>query len=52
MNQDRMQQSTIQWECQQLLNRITSLTDQRDWEALAMCYTELKFRSSKFIHSL
>jgi hypothetical protein len=40
MNQHRMQQSIIQWECQQLLNRMTTLTDQRDWEALAMCYTE------------
>jgi len=37
-----------QWECQQLLNRITMLTDDCDWEQLANCYTEdgILFRPS------
>lgn len=34
-----MQRAIIEWECQQHLNRVTSLTDQQNWEALAQCYT-------------
>jgi hypothetical protein len=40
MNSDRLQRAAIQWECQQHLNKVTNLTDQRAWEQLAMCYTE------------
>lgn len=40
MNPDRIEQTVIQWECQQLLNRVVSLTDRQDWEALANCYAE------------
>lgn len=30
----------IQWQCQQLINRVTNLVDQRRWQELALCYTE------------
>ena len=30
----------IQWECQQLLNRVMMLMDSARWEDLAACYTE------------
>ncbi len=40
MTEERIQQAIIQMECQQHLNRVTSLTDRADWEALADCYTE------------
>lgn len=32
--------SLIQWQCQQLLNRVVTLTDQAQWEQLAECYSE------------
>ena len=37
---DRSQYSVIEWECQQLLNRVTNLIDARQWEALIDCYLE------------
>jgi len=37
---DRTQTAIIQWECQQLLNRVVMLMDACDWEALAELYTE------------
>ena len=37
---DRNNLATIQWECQQLLNRVTNLIDARQWEALVECYVE------------
>lgn len=40
MEAERIEQATIQWECQQLLNRMTMLMDQQQWEALANCYTK------------
>lgn len=36
----RLEQAVMQWECQQLLNRVTMLMDQQQWQALAQCYTE------------
>lgn len=38
----------IQWECQQLLNRAVTLTDEQQWEALSKCYTDdaVMFRPS------
>ena len=35
-----MERAIIQWECQQLLNRVTNLIDRRQWEALVDCYAE------------
>jgi len=40
MHSDRIEHAVIHWECQQLLNRVASLTDQQNWEALADCYME------------
>lgn len=40
MNAERIEQAVIQWECQQLLNLMTNLMDQHEWQALALCYTE------------
>lgn len=40
MEFERIEQVVIQWECQQLLNRMTNLMDQQKWQALANCYTE------------
>jgi hypothetical protein len=40
MNSERLQRAVIQWECQQHLNKVTSLTDQQDWKQLANCYSE------------
>jgi hypothetical protein len=40
MDAERIEQAVIQWECQQLLNRMTNLMDQQQWQALALCYTE------------
>jgi hypothetical protein len=40
MDSDRLRQAVIQWECQQHLNKVIRLTDQQEWERLAMCYTE------------
>jgi len=37
---DRSDRTIIQWECQQLLNRITNLIDARQWEALVECYVD------------
>lgn len=37
---DRSNRSMIQWECQQLLNRVTNLIDSRQWGALVDCYLE------------
>ena len=37
---DRNEKFLIQWECQQLLNRVTNLIDARQWEALVGCYVE------------
>ena len=37
---DRSKRAIIQWECQQLLNRVTNLIDSRQWEALVDCYLE------------
>ncbi|WP_321397047.1 nuclear transport factor 2 family protein [Emcibacter sp.] len=31
---------SIEWDCQQLLNRVTNLLDQGRWQELADCYTE------------
>lgn len=36
----RQETALIQWECQQLLNRVTMLLDERNWQALANHYTE------------
>lgn len=36
----RTEIALIQWECQQLLNRVTLLTDNADWQVLVQCYTE------------
>ena len=30
----------IQWECQQLLYRVTMYTDKREWRSLADCYSD------------
>lgn len=45
---DRQQKAIIQVECQQFLNRVTSLIDAGQWEELALCYTEdgILFRPS------
>lgn len=45
---NRTEKSVIQWECQQLLNRVMNLTDSTNWEALAACYAEeaMLFRPS------
>jgi ketosteroid isomerase-like protein len=40
MESERIEHAVIQWECQQLLNRMTMLMDQQQWQALAQCYTE------------
>lgn len=40
MEAERIEQAVIGWECQQLLNRMTNLMDQQQWQALALCYTE------------
>jgi ketosteroid isomerase-like protein len=40
MEAERIEHAVIQWECQQLLNRMTNLMDQQQWQALAQCYTE------------
>jgi ketosteroid isomerase-like protein len=40
MDAERIKQAVIQWECQQLLNLMTNLMDQQQWQALALCYTE------------
>ncbi len=40
MEAERIEQAVIQWECQQLLNRVTMLMDQQQWQALANCYTQ------------
>ncbi len=40
MEVSREERNHIEWECQQLLNKVTTLTDRREWEALAQCYTE------------
>lgn len=37
---DRADIQTIQWECQQLLNRVTNLMDAARWDQLAACYAE------------
>lgn len=38
MNRSEIQM--VQWECQQLLNHVTNLTDAGEWEQLAACYSE------------
>lgn len=45
---DRHDLNAIQWECQQLLNRVTNLIDSRQWETLVECYLEdgILFRPS------
>lgn len=40
MESERIENAVIQWECQQLLNRMTILMDQQQWQALANCYTQ------------
>lgn len=40
MEAQRIEDAVMQWECQQLLNHMTNLMDQQQWQALAMCYTE------------
>jgi hypothetical protein len=37
---NRSDRAIIQWECQQLLNRVTNLIDSRQWAALVECYIE------------
>ena len=37
---DRAEIQMIQWECQQLLNRVTNLMDAAQWQALAECYAD------------
>ncbi|MGD8324886.1 MAG: nuclear transport factor 2 family protein [Gammaproteobacteria bacterium] len=37
---DRDNRTSIQWECQQLLNRVTNLIDGRQWEELVDCYLD------------
>jgi len=37
---ERNDRAIIEWECQQLLNRVTNLIDSRQWETLVECYTE------------
>lgn len=39
-NISRMDKAVIQWECQQLLNKVMALTDTCSWQELASCYTE------------
>lgn len=39
MEFERIERAVIEWECQQLLNRMTNLMDQKEWQALANCYT-------------
>lgn len=36
----RTDRALIEWECQQLLNRVTNLIDSRQWETLVECYLE------------
>jgi hypothetical protein len=45
---DRAEIQMIQWECQQLLNRVTNLMDAGQWDQLAACYAEdaLMYRPS------
>jgi len=45
---------SIQWQCQQLINRVTNLLDQGRWEELAQCYTEdaVLFRPSDPNHGV
>lgn len=33
-------QVQVQWQCQQLLNKVLLLMDGTDWQSLANCYTE------------
>ena len=33
-------QMHLQWECQQLLNKVLLLMDSADWESLVNCYTD------------
>jgi len=40
MEAKRIEDAVMQWECQQLLNHMTNLMDQQQWQALVMCYTE------------
>lgn len=40
MEAERIEHAIIQWECQQLLSRMTNLMDQQQWQALANCYTQ------------
>ncbi|MGL6160161.1 nuclear transport factor 2 family protein [Microbulbifer sp.] len=37
---DGQEKLLIEWECQQLLNRVTNLIDDARWQELAGCYTE------------
>ncbi|MDX9874847.1 MAG: nuclear transport factor 2 family protein [Spongiibacteraceae bacterium] len=37
---ERSARVQIEWECQQLLNRVTMLLDNGSWAELAACYTE------------
>jgi hypothetical protein len=37
---DQQQKAIIQLQCQQLLNRVTLLTDDEQWLELSNCYTE------------
>lgn len=45
---ERETRNHLEWECQQLLNRVTLLMDSGQWQELAACYTEdaLLFRPS------
>jgi hypothetical protein len=48
MLMDRQEKAIIQLECQQLLNRVTMLLDNGQWQELANCYTQdaILFRPS------
>ena len=51
---DRLQIALIEWECQQLLNRIVMLMDANEWEQLAALYTDdgVLFRPSDASHGV
>ncbi|TYL48957.1 nuclear transport factor 2 family protein [Marinomonas sp. IMCC 4694] len=40
MSNHAMEAMLIEWQCQKLVTRSVNLLDQRDWIALASCYTE------------
>lgn len=51
---ERFARVQIEWECQQLLNRVTMLLDSGDWAELAACYIEdaVLFRPSDPVNAV